>query len=134
MMSSELVWLITGTSYVDWHPREHPASLNVFGSSGLGHTLSLAALARGDKVIATTRARSFPQIEGLKTAGAAILELDVTATLDELESIAGKAIAIYGRVDVVVNNAGYLANGALEECTYVYYFTPLPLANAEMQT
>ena len=84
-------------------------------------------LARGDKVISTSRARSLPKLAELKEKGAAILELDVTAPLNELHEVAAKAVAIYGHIDVVVNNAGYVISGALEEnsCVtqaYFYYF------------
>jgi len=98
-MSNQLVWLITGTS------------------SGFGKELSLALLARGDKVISTARARSLPKLTGLKEKGAMTLELDVTAPLSELHAVAAKAVAIYGHIDVVVNNAGYIISGALEENT-----------------
>ena len=37
--------------------------------------------------------------------------LDVTASLEELHAVAKKAIAIYGRIDVLVNNAGVTAPG-----------------------
>ncbi|CAA7269832.1 unnamed protein product [Cyclocybe aegerita] len=98
-MSSQLVWLITGTT------------------SGLGRDLALEALKRGDKVIATGRARSVTKLADLKEKGADVLELDVTATLEDLHEIAKKAIAIHGRVDVLVNNAGYILVGAIEEST-----------------
>ncbi|GJE95507.1 SDR family oxidoreductase [Phanerochaete sordida] len=98
-MSPQLVWLITGTSY------------------GLGRDLTLAALARGDKVIATARARSFARLADLQAAGADVLELDTTAPLPALHAIAEKAVALHGRVDVLVNNAGYIEVGALEELT-----------------
>ena len=75
-------------------------------STGLGRDLTLAALARGDKVIATARGRSFGKLDDLKQAGADVLELDVTAPLERLKEAAERAVAIYGRVDVVVNNAG----------------------------
>ncbi|KAK0229990.1 hypothetical protein EDD85DRAFT_126925 [Armillaria nabsnona] len=99
MSTSQLVWLITGTS------------------TGIGRDLALAALARGEKVIATARARSVHQIVDLKDKGAETLELDVTAPIDELKKIAEKAVGIYGRIDVLVNNAGYILAGALEEST-----------------
>jgi len=98
-MSQPLVWLITGTS------------------SGFGKELSLALLERGDKVIATARSRSLPKLADLQKRGADVLELDVTASLDQLHAGAKTAIAIHGRIDVVVNNAGYVAFGALEENT-----------------
>ncbi|KAL0574492.1 hypothetical protein V5O48_007467 [Marasmius crinis-equi] len=96
---TQLVWLITGTS------------------TGLGRDLAVAALNRGDKVIATARSRSIAQIDDLKAKGAATLELDVTAPLEQLQEAAKKAISFYGKVDVVVNNAGYILVGAIEENT-----------------
>jgi NAD(P)-dependent dehydrogenase (short-subunit alcohol dehydrogenase family) len=45
------------------------------------------------------------------------LQLDVTATQDNLEIVAEKAVTLYGRVDVVVNNAGYMEIGSIEEST-----------------
>ncbi|KAG6909214.1 hypothetical protein DXG01_001521 [Tephrocybe rancida] len=86
-MPSQLVWLITGTS------------------TGLGRELTLAALKRGDKVIATARARSLSKLDDLKAQGADALELDVTAPLETLHETAKKAIALHGRIDVLVNNA-----------------------------
>ncbi|KAF9445505.1 NAD(P)-binding protein [Macrolepiota fuliginosa MF-IS2] len=96
---TQLVWLITGTS------------------SGLGRYLTIAALNRGDKVIATARARSLTQLDDLKARGAETLELDVTAPIEELKAAAVKAIGIYGKIDVIVNNAGYILVGAIEENT-----------------
>ncbi|PPQ72404.1 hypothetical protein CVT26_003797 [Gymnopilus dilepis] len=98
-MASPLVWLITGTT------------------SGLGRDLALEALKRGEKVIATGRARSIDKLEELQSKGADVLELDVTAPLDTLHDVAKKGIDIHGRVDVLVNNAGYILVGAVEEST-----------------
>ncbi|OBZ65286.1 hypothetical protein A0H81_14701 [Grifola frondosa] len=97
--SKQLVWLITGTS------------------TGIGRCLTLAALKRGDRVIATARARSISQLADLQAQGADVLQLDVTDTPDNLKEIAKKAVAIHGRVDVVVNNAGYAIISAIEEYT-----------------
>ncbi|KAF5351889.1 hypothetical protein D9756_007556 [Leucocoprinus leucothites] len=97
--SSQLVWLITGTS------------------SGFGRELVISALNRGDKVIATTRARSLTQLDDLKARGAEILELDVTDPVETVKSVVAKALSIYGRIDVLVNNAGSLLVGAIEENT-----------------
>lgn len=66
----------------------------------------MTALKRGDKVIATTRATSFTEIQDLQGSGANIMELDVTASLEDLKQVAVAAVAIHGKVDVVVNNAG----------------------------
>jgi len=97
MTSKQLVWLVTGTS------------------SGFGLQIATAALAKGDKVIATSR--SLVNLAPLKEAGAHVLELDVTSPLPVLEGIAKKSVEIYGRIDVLVNNAGYIAVGAVEEST-----------------
>ena len=35
-----------------------------------------------------------------------MLELDITAPMEDLQDIAKRAVGIYGRVDVLVNNAG----------------------------
>jgi NAD(P)-dependent dehydrogenase (short-subunit alcohol dehydrogenase family) len=88
-------------------------SIPLIYRSGIGRELTLAALKRGDKVIATTRSQSFHTIQDLQTQGAAILELDVTAHIDELKKIAAGAIKIYGHVDVVMNNAGLCSIFAL---------------------
>jgi len=58
----------------------------------------------------------------LKERGAEILELDVVAPLDQLQEVAKKAVGIYGKIDVVVNNAGNVTFGALEENTYASSF------------
>ncbi|KAF9568297.1 short chain dehydrogenase [Agrocybe pediades] len=97
MSAQQLVWLITGTT------------------SGLGLELTLAALRRGDKVIATGRGKSLGKLAELQEKSAYILELDVTAPLETLQEVAKKAVGVYGRIDVLVNNAGYLAGGTLEE-------------------
>lgn len=77
--------------------------------TGIGRYLTIAALKRGDKVIATARGRSISKLDDLREQGADILELDVTAPLDTLNDIAKKAVGIHGRVDVLVNNAGKLS-------------------------
>lgn len=79
--------------------------------------MAFAALKRGDKVIATARPKSVSRLTELKAAGAATLALDVTDSLDNLKAIAEEAVKIYGRVDVLVNNAAYIEVGALEEYT-----------------
>ena len=85
-------------------------------AGGLGQELVKAVLNRGDKVIAT--ARNADQISSLKELGAATLQLDVTATQEQLNLKAEEAVAIYGRIDVLVNNAGYVQFGTIEETRY----------------
>lgn len=58
-------------------------------------------------------------MEKLKQAGAAVLELDVCASQIELNRNIKETINIYGGVDVLVNNAGYIEAALLEDLTYV---------------
>lgn len=84
-------------------------------STGFGRELALQVLQRGDRVIAAARKAS--SLEELEAAGAKVLVLDVTASLDTLKQIAVTAHGFYGRIDVLVNNAGYVASGSIEELT-----------------
>ncbi len=88
----------------------------VTGSSrGLGRSFVEAALARGDKVAAT--ARNDDSLQSLVAAyGDAVrpLKLDVTDRAAAFEAVR-QAHDHFGRLDVVVNNAGYAQIGAIEE-------------------
>jgi NAD(P)-dependent dehydrogenase (short-subunit alcohol dehydrogenase family) len=88
----------------------------VTGSSrGLGRSFAEAALSRGDKVAAT--ARNPEQLDELAAAyGAAVLplELDVTDRAAVFDAVQ-RAREYFGRLDVIVNNAGYGLFGAVEE-------------------
>jgi NAD(P)-dependent dehydrogenase (short-subunit alcohol dehydrogenase family) len=90
----------------------------VTGSSrGLGRSFVEAALSRGDKVAAS--ARNTGSLEELVTAyGDAVLplELDVTDKAAVSESVK-RANEHFGRLDIIVNNAGYAQIGAIEELT-----------------
>jgi NAD(P)-dependent dehydrogenase (short-subunit alcohol dehydrogenase family) len=93
------VWLITGTS------------------SGLGRALARAALDRGDRVVAT--ARSTDRIADLEREfpdRAVAVALDVTDR-DQAREAVDAAVRAFGRIDVLVNNAGYGVLGAVEELT-----------------
>ncbi|MGP3960991.1 SDR family NAD(P)-dependent oxidoreductase [Nonomuraea sp. 3N208] len=90
----------------------------VTGSSrGLGRNFVEAALSRGDRVAAT--ARNTASLDELVTAyGDAVLplELDVADKAAVFESVQ-RAKEHFGRLDVIVNNAGYAQVGAVEELT-----------------
>ena len=49
--------------------------------------------------------------ESLKAAGAHPLYLDMSSPDDTIRKVAADAIAVYGHVDVLVNNAATLAMG-----------------------
>jgi NAD(P)-dependent dehydrogenase (short-subunit alcohol dehydrogenase family) len=94
---SRRVWFITGAS------------------RGFGRALAEAALDHGDRVVAT--ARDLASIEFLQRSApedARAIELDVTDAARAREAIA-EAVDAFGRIDVVVNNAGFALLGALEE-------------------
>jgi len=92
----QLTWLVTGCS------------------SGIGENFVHAIIACGDRVIATAR-NATTRLQYAKDAGAAILDLDITAPQAELDTKVKEAIGIYGTLDVLVNNAGYIEASLVEE-------------------
>jgi NAD(P)-dependent dehydrogenase (short-subunit alcohol dehydrogenase family) len=88
------VWLITGCS------------------SGFGRALVDAALARGDRVVAT--ARRVDSIGDLAGDRVLLVALDVTRP-EQIDAAVRAALERFGRIDVLVNNAGYSSVGAVEE-------------------
>src|SRR5215831_14686635 len=91
------------------------------GSSGIGEATALALAERGYTVYAG--ARRVERMEHLKAHGIRPLAMDVTDA-SSLQSAVGQIIAAEGRLDVLVNNAGYGSYGALED---------VPLSEARSQ-
>lgn len=96
---ADYVWFITGAS------------------SGFGKSIALEALRRGHKVIAS--ARSATKLGELKEAGAIVMDVDVTSNDETLASKLAEANSAYGKITHVVNAAGYILEGAVEETRYV---------------
>lgn len=95
--SSSPVWFITGCS------------------SGFGRALAERVLARGWRVVAT--ARDVAAIASLAAAGedrVLTLPLDVTRH-DQVDAAVQATTARFGRIDVLVNNAGYGYQSSVEE-------------------
>lgn len=96
---TEKIWFITGTS------------------RGFGREWAKAALERGDKVAAT--ARTIASLDDLVAQyGDAILPIALDVTDHDADFAAVKlAHETFGRLDIVVNNAGYGHFGFIEEIT-----------------
>lgn len=94
---SNRIWFITGTS------------------RGFGRAFAQAALAAGDSVAATAR-DTYSLDDIVAEHGDAVLpiELDVTDRAAAFAAVQ-QARDHFGRLDVVVNNAGYGMSGAIEE-------------------
>lgn len=92
------VWFITGCS------------------NGFGLLLSLKALSAGHRVISTvrTRERSPDAVKLIEATGGKVVELEMTAPRETIVKTIQDAEQIYGRIDYLVNNAGYSVLGAVE--------------------
>jgi NAD(P)-dependent dehydrogenase (short-subunit alcohol dehydrogenase family) len=98
-INKPLVWFITGTS------------------QGFGRELVRAALQRGDSVVATSRnpqsvASAFPDA-GNKLFAVALDFRDEK----NISAVVEQSVAKFGRIDVLVNNAGHGLTGAVEEAS-----------------
>ena len=99
MSSSAKVWLVTGAS------------------SGFGRAITEAAVAAGDTVIGTARRTgALDDLVAAHPDRVEAISLDVTDG-DRIDAVAADVLARYGRVDVLVNNAGRTQVGAFEETT-----------------
>jgi NAD(P)-dependent dehydrogenase (short-subunit alcohol dehydrogenase family) len=96
---AEKVWFITGSS------------------KGFGRVWAEAALERGDKVAATARdASTLDELVDRHGENVLALALDVQDHDADFAAVQ-QAAEHFGRLDVVVNNAGYGLFGAVEELT-----------------
>ncbi len=91
------VWLITGCS------------------TGLGRALAERAIAQGCRAVVTARdASKVADIAAAAEDRALALDLDVTSS-EQIASVVAAAKARFGRIDVLVNNAGYGYQSTVEE-------------------
>jgi NAD(P)-dependent dehydrogenase (short-subunit alcohol dehydrogenase family) len=112
------VWLITGAS------------------SGFGREIVEIALARGDSVVATSR-RTESLSDLARNDRVHVLALDVTDATQRAAAVS-EALERFGRIDVLVNNAGRTQVGAVEETSDeelralfdLHFFAPAALTRA----
>lgn len=91
-------WLITGAS------------------RGLGRAFALAALERGDRVVAAARTVTPQDFDDRYGGRLLALPLDVTDRAAVFAAV-DTAVEHFGRLDIVVNNAGTMSSGMVEEFT-----------------
>jgi NAD(P)-dependent dehydrogenase (short-subunit alcohol dehydrogenase family) len=116
-MSNSRIWLITGST------------------SGFGRALVDAVRANGERVVAT--ARDVAALADLQGDDVLAVPLDVTQE-EQIDSALDAAVTRFGRIDVLVNNAGVGLVGALEEMSLadlreameVMFFGPAALTRA----
>jgi NAD(P)-dependent dehydrogenase (short-subunit alcohol dehydrogenase family) len=95
--TSSRVWFITGSS------------------TGFGRVLSEAVLSCGERLVATARRpEQLQKLVQQYPSQTVALPLDMTNQEQAQEAVA-QAIQTFGRIDVLVNNAGYGLVGAVEE-------------------
>lgn len=92
----EQVWFITGAS------------------NGFGLTLAKQLLDNGYRVAATSRDKASIEEKIGKTSNLLALTVDITDD-NAVKAAIDETVKTFGKIDVAVNNAGYMLLGALEE-------------------
>jgi len=88
----------------------HSVALVTGASSGIGQAAALALVEAGFTVVGTSRNAA----NAVHLDGVTLLDLDV-ASDESVRSLVDQVVEQFGRIDVLVNNAGVGAAGAAEE-------------------
>jgi NAD(P)-dependent dehydrogenase (short-subunit alcohol dehydrogenase family) len=89
------IWLITGAT------------------SGVGREIALHALERGDTVVAAGRKPE--ALQDLSRMGCRTLVLDLTSSAEDINHAVEDVTKEVGRIDMLINAAGFLLEGCVEE-------------------
>ena len=88
-------------------------------SSGIGEAAALALAGRGSRVIlAARRAVRLADLEKriVKEGGHALAQHCDVAVRSDVQAVINRAVDTFGRIDVLINNAGIMANAPLSLC------------------
>lgn len=115
-MADSKVWLGKLLAFVHRALRTDDTIMQVTGSSsGFGRSMTELLLKNGNKVVATLRRKEVLSdlAEQYPSSQLLIIQMDVVKT-SEVAAAFAKAKEVFGRVDVVFNNAGIAILGEME--------------------
>ena len=97
------------------------AAIVTGGSKGLGESMAAALASAGADLVLTSRHRDEVEATAKKIAGetgrtVVGIEADVTQP-DAVERVVGETISRFGKIDILINNAGINIRGPIEELT-----------------
>ncbi len=81
-------------------------------SSGIGKKTALDLIKQGHEVYGV--ARRVEKMQDLVSAGGNALKMDITNS-DDIQNVVKTIIETHGKIDVLINNAGYAVYGAVED-------------------
>jgi short-subunit dehydrogenase len=82
------------------------------GSSGMGKVTAQKLIKKGHTVY--TAARRMEKMQDLKEMGGHPLKMDITKE-EDIQNVVDTIIGNHGKLDVLINNAGYAVYGAVED-------------------
>jgi NAD(P)-dependent dehydrogenase (short-subunit alcohol dehydrogenase family) len=97
--STPRTWLVTGAN------------------KGLGLELVRVALSHGERVVAAVRTPSAVPDLLKDNPSVSVIKFDLSFDQKRMDEFAAEAVKAFGRVDVLVNMAGWLYGGGVEETT-----------------
>jgi NAD(P)-dependent dehydrogenase (short-subunit alcohol dehydrogenase family) len=98
------------------------AAIITGGSKGLGEAMAAGLASAGADVLVTSRNQEEGQAAADQIAGsfghrAIAMQADVTST-DDCQAVTQRALDEFGKIDILINNAGVNIRGPIDELTY----------------